>query len=208
MCAYENDIDTTVEMISKPDAPEYFLTFNEPDHSYQGRTATMSPAAAAQAFQKLKDAIDGLKAKGTLKTKFIAPAPADMKSTWLDDFFTACDCKDYFHAYNVHVYTPELDSATGQIEAFHQSHDDKPVWVTEIAPGQANPSCSVSWDQAAKYMRGVFHWGKVNNDWVERIFWNSGNQIENDINVCNSYLLDKLGGASQLLNDFKSIDCS
>ncbi|KAI9665517.1 MAG: hypothetical protein M1831_001659 [Alyxoria varia] len=200
-CSTAPEVDKIVELVNGPDAPEWLLTFNEPDFSYKGMSPTMDPKTAAQAIQKLKDN------RGT-KTKYIAPGLADGKSTWMAEFLEACDCADMFHAYNVHVYTPVLEDALARLEAYHKLHGDKPIWVTEIAPGQAEPPCSVSTEQAAEYMRGLYRWGKENNEWVERIFWNSGNQIPDDINVCNSYLMTKEGVDAPLLQDFKDVDCS
>ena len=57
-------------------------------------------------------------------------------------------------------------------------------------------------------MRDIYKFAKVSG-FVDRVFWNSGNQIDgNDQNVCNSYLVDKAGQPSPLLEMYKAVDCS
>ncbi|CAG5137568.1 uncharacterized protein ALTATR162_LOCUS152 [Alternaria atra] len=200
MMAFASDVANAVSLVNSPDAPEFMLTFNEPDYSYMGFTPTMTPQQAADAIRPL------LASPGT-KTKFIAPVPAYWRSNWLSDFYAACGCQSFFHAYNIHVYLPTLDAAKSDISNFRNRFADKPLWVTEIAPGNANPPCSLEWPAVESYMNGLYSWG-ASTGWIEKIFWNTGNQIPDDTNVCNSYLLDSNGQPSPLLAAFSAVNCS
>jgi hypothetical protein len=200
MMAFASDVADAVSMVNGPNPPEYMLTFNEPDYSYDNITPTMTPQEAATAIAPL------LASPGT-STKFIAPVTADPTSDWLPQFYEACNCQSFFHAYNIHVYLPDTTDAENDITNFHNTYNDKPLWVTEIAPGNANPSCSLSWDDVSQFMDQIYSWG-ASTGWVERIFWNTGNEIPNDTNVCNSYLLDSNSNPSPLLATFDSLNCS
>ena len=194
MMAFASDVQNAVAMVNGDSPPEWMLTFNEPDYSYAGVSPTMSPQDAATAIAPL------LASPGTA-TKFVAPVTADPTSDWLTDFYAACNCQSFFSAYNIHVYLPDSASAEADITTFHNKFADKPLWVTEIAPGNANPSCSLSWDQAGQYMNDIYSWGAAQG-WIDKIFWNSGNQIPNDSNVCNSYLLDSNDQPTPLLTTY------
>ena len=199
MMAFASDVPNAVDLVNSADPPPYLLTFNEPDYSYMGFTPTMTP-------QQASDAIQPLLASPGSSTLFIAPVTADPTSSWLTDFYAACNCQNFFHAYNIHVYLPTLDQAESDITTFHNKFSDKPLWVTEIAPGNANPSCSLDWPTVESYMTGLYSWG-ASTGWIERIFWNTGNEITGDTNVCNSYLLDTNDQPSPLLATFNSLTC-
>lgn len=203
MMAFASDVAAAVELVNGANAPDWMLTFNEPDYSYGGFTPTMSPQDAATAIQPL------LKSPGT-KTKFVAPVTADPLSDWVPQFFAACQCQSFFSAYNIHIYFPTSAQVTAQLTAFRSKYaNDKPVWVTEVAPGNADPACSLSWDAVTGFMNDVYRFAKQSG-WVERVFWNTGNQIgPEDHNVCNSWLLDSSGAnASPLLKSYQAVDCS
>lgn len=201
MMAFASDVADAVTLVNSASPPPFLLTFNEPDYSYMGVTPTMTPQQASDAIQPL------LASPGTA-TQFIAPVPADPTSTWLSEFFTACNCQSFFHAYNIHVYLPTLQQAQDDITTFHNTWSDKPTWVTEIAPGNASPACSLDWPTVEAYMTGLYSWG-ASTGWIEKIFWNTGNQIGGgDTNVCNSYLLDSSDNPSPLLATFSGVDCS
>ncbi|MCJ1460418.1 hypothetical protein MMC28_010800 [Mycoblastus sanguinarius] len=201
MMAFATDVSAAVTMVNSDNPPEWMLTFNEPDFAYAGTSPTMSPQQAADAIQPL------LKSPGK-GTKFVAPVTADPTSDWLPQFYQACGCQSFFSAYNIHIYLPTAGQVTDDLSAFHTKFSDKPIWLTEIAPGNANPACSISWDAAGDFMNQVFKWSK-NSRFVDRVFWNSGNQIGGgDTNVCNSYLLDSSDNPSPLLTTFQNVDCS
>ena len=199
MMAFTSDVSNAVAMVNSANPPAYMLTFNEPDFSYNDITPTMNPQEAADAIQPL------LQSPGT-STKFIAPVTADPTSDWLTQFYAACNCQSFFYAYNIHVYYADVGGAQDDIINFHNKFSDKPLWVTEIAPGNANPACSLSWDTVSSYMTEIYTWG-ARQGWIERIFWNTGNEIPNDSNVCNSYLLDSDNNPSPLLATFNSLTC-
>ena len=208
MMAFASDVPTAVDLITPDNSttppkvlPEWLLTFNEPDYSYMDSTPTMSPQQAA-------DAIKPLLAVSGSTTKLVAPVPADSGSTWLDEFFTACNCKSRFSAYNIHIYAPTSADIISKLTAFRGAHGDMNTWITEVAPGMASPACSLGWDTVTGIMNDVYKFAH-SSGYVDRVFWNTGNQIGgDDHNVCNSYLLDSGGNPSPLLKSFQNVNCS
>ncbi|KAI4186819.1 MAG: hypothetical protein L6R41_003240 [Letrouitia leprolyta] len=199
MMAFAKDVQQAVDLVNGPNAPEWLLTFNEPDFSYMGWTPKMEPEEAAKEIQRLLD-------KPGTKTKFVAPVTANPDSDWHDRFFVACRCKDFFSAYNIHQYHRTSAEVIDQVTSFHNKWNDKPLWITEVAPGNAN--CQVSWDEAGAFMKDIYKFAK-NSGFIDRVFWNTGNQLSNDdTNVCNSWLLDTQGNPGPLLQMFESVDCT
>ncbi|KAL8722332.1 MAG: hypothetical protein Q9225_001180 [Loekoesia sp. 1 TL-2023] len=199
MMAFASNVADAVNLVNGPNPPPWLLTFNEPDFSYMGSTPTMTPQEAADAIKPLLD-------KPGTSTKFVGPATADPNSNWHGQFYAACGCKDFFSAYNIHQYHKDSKDVVDQVTAFHNRFSDKPLWITEVAPGQAG--CSVSWDAAGQFMKDVFKFAKESG-FVDRVFWNSGNQLTNgDQNVCNSWLIDAQGNPGPLLATFESVDCT
>ncbi|KAL8699725.1 MAG: hypothetical protein Q9201_005837 [Fulgogasparrea decipioides] len=202
MMPFASNVADAVNLVNGPNPPPWLLTFNEPDFSYTGvspGTPTMSPQQAAAAIKPLLDR------PGT-STKFVAPVTADPSGKWQQDFFAACKCKDFFTAYNIHSYHPTAKQVMDDVNGFRAKFSDKPLWVTEVAPG--NAGCSVSWDAAGQFMKDIFKFSK-DSGFVDRVFWNSGNQLTNgDTNVCNSWLVNAGGNPSPLLATFESIDCT
>ncbi|KAK4690334.1 hypothetical protein P7C71_g6434, partial [Lecanoromycetidae sp. Uapishka_2] len=203
MMAFSSDVSSAVNLVNGPNPPAWMLTFNEPDYAYPGNppSPTMSPQEASDAIQPL------LKSPGT-GTKFVAPVTADPESDWLPNFYSICQCQGFFSAYNIHIYLPTVDQVTSELTSFHGKFSDKPIWLTEVAPGNAQPACSVSWDAAGVFMEGVYKWA-AGSGFVDRVFWNSGNQVGGgDTNVCNSYLLDMSDDPSPLLATYQNVSCS
>ncbi|KAL8859230.1 MAG: hypothetical protein Q9178_004168 [Gyalolechia marmorata] len=199
MMAFKEHVERAVELVNGPNAPEWLLTFNEPDYSYMGMTPTMKGAEAAEAIKPLL-------AKPGSKTKFVAPVTAFPDDPFLDEFFAACDCNDFFSAYNIHQYQPTSAGVISTIESYHNKWNDKPLWITELAPGGAN--CALSWDDTNKFMKEMFKFSK-DAGYIDKVFWNTGNQIDGkDSNVCNSWLVDGSGKPGPLLEMFEAVDCS
>ncbi|KAI4110014.1 MAG: hypothetical protein L6R37_000147 [Teloschistes peruensis] len=202
MMPFASNVAEAVKAVNGPNPPAWLLTFNEPDFSYPGvtpGTPTMTPEEAAVA---IKDLLDH---PGT-STKYVAPATADSSGKWQEDFFAACKCKDFFSAYNIHQYNKDSGAVIDAVTAYHAKFSDKPLWITEIAPG--NAGCSVSWDQAGQFMKDIFKFAK-NSGFVDKVFWNSGNQLTNgDTNVCNSWLIDSSGNPGPLLAAYEAMDCT
>ncbi|KAI4151162.1 MAG: hypothetical protein L6R39_002095 [Caloplaca ligustica] len=199
MMPFASHVADAVNLVNGPNPPPWLLTFNEPDFSYMGYTPKMSPQEAATAIQPLLD-------KPGSSTKYVAPATAYTTSSWLEEFFAACKCQDFFSAYNIHQYHPSSKEVIDQITAYRGKFSDKPLWITEVAPG--NAGCSLDWDAAGQFMKDIFKFSKESG-YVDRVFWNTGNQLTNgDQNVCNSWLIDASGSPGPLLETFESIDCS
>ena len=199
MMAFASDVPTAIDLVNGANPPEWMLTFNEPDFSYMGSTPTMSPQEAASAIAPLISAAAGK------RTKFVAPVTADPMNLWLDQFYAACNCQPFFSAYNIHQYHPKSADVISTIKAFRAKFSDRPLWVTEVAPGGSG--CTTSWDEAGQFMKDIYAFAK-GSGFVDRVFWNTGNQIAgSDQNVCNSYLLDANGNPSPLLPTYQAIDC-
>lgn len=195
-------VDKAIAAVNGPNPPDYLLTFNEPDHDYKTGKVILHPKDAADLIKPL------LKSPGK-KTKFIAPVPANQTSSWLFDFYNECKCRDFFAAHNVHIYRPTVEEAKAEINAFREKYNDKPLWISEIAPGQSTPRCpqTIPWDKSIKFMQEIYSWGQ-SNEWIHKIFWNSGNQINcNDTNVAASYLLDYQDKPTPLLDPFNHLTC-
>ncbi|KAL8853811.1 MAG: hypothetical protein Q9221_001282 [Calogaya cf. arnoldii] len=199
MMAFEEHVAKAIELVNGPDAPEWMLTFNEPDYSYVPyNTPTMSGEQAAKAIAPLL-------AKRGSKTKFVAPVTAAQDHPFLDDFFAACNCKDFFSAYNYHTYEPDAAKTISNIQAYHSKWNDKPLWITEIAPGG---SCGKSPEIVGQFFKDIFKFAK-NSGFVDKVFWNTGNKIDqSDLNVCDSWLMDGSGKPGPLMPIFEAIDCS
>ncbi|KAL8646112.1 MAG: hypothetical protein Q9226_007011 [Calogaya cf. arnoldii] len=199
MMAFAEHVAKAIELVNGPDAPEWMLTFNEPDYSYVPyNTPTMTGAQAAKAIAPLL-------AKRGSKTKFVAPVTAAQNDPFLDDFFAACNCKDFFSAYNFHTYEPDAAKTISNIQAYHSKWNDKPLWITEIAPGG---SCGKSPETVGQFFKDIFKFAKKSG-FVDRVFWNTGNKIDqSDQNVCDSWLMDGSGKPGPLMPIFEAIDCS
>lgn len=145
-------VQRAIAMVNGPNPPEYMLTFNEPDHLHNKSGHKMGPEEAAKAIAPLR-------ASPGNSTKYIAPVPANQMSDWLPRFYKACNCRDFFVAHNVHIYRPTVEEAKEEINAFRKVYNDKPLWITEIAPGNGTPPCQVHWDEATKFMQEIYAWG-------------------------------------------------
>lgn len=117
MMAFKHHVEDAVKMVNGPDAPEWMLTFNEPDWAYNNKTPTMKPEEAAIAIRPLLD-------NPGPKTKFVAPVTA-LFPEWLPQFFDACKCRDFFSAYNIHIYKPTMDEVKVVLNENRVLFDDK-----------------------------------------------------------------------------------
>lgn len=200
----EDAVLKAIKMVTSANPPEFLLTFNEPDWDYKTGKTKLTPQAAAELIEPLLNT--------TAKhTKFIAPVPAFQMSSWLPEFYEKCKCRDRFYAHSVHIYNHTINEAKTAINAFHSKYNDKPLWITEIAPRQPNCDAPTSstWAKSTEFMNEIFAWGQQ-IEWIEKIFWNSGNQIvlHCDTNVAASYLIDGNGNPTPLLAPFNNLTCS
>lgn len=199
----EDAVKKAVKMVTRSNPPEFLLTFNEPDWDYFTENTKLTPQEAADRIQPL------LKANPK-HTKLIAPVPAHTMSNWLPEFYEKCKCRDRFYAHSVHIYNHTIEEATKAIHNFHDKYNDKPIWITEIAPKQdkCSPPTSEKWADSTEFMKEVFKLGQK-TEWIEKIFWNSGNQvIDCDLNVNASYLIDRYNHSTPMLAPFNKLSCS
>lgn len=57
----------------------------------------------------------------------------------------------------MHVYNETVEEAQERIMAFHETWNDNPLWITEIAPRQEkacpNP---IPWDNSIHFMQDIY----------------------------------------------------
>ncbi|BCS28445.1 uncharacterized protein APUU_70015A [Aspergillus puulaauensis] len=196
-------VDKAIAAVTGPNPPDYLLTFNEPDLDYKTGEEQLSATDAAELIAPL------LKKRGT-HTKLIAPVLANQTKPWLDDFYRLCKCQDAFDLYNVHIYRPTVAEAKAEVQTFRDKFNDKPLWISEIAPAHLTGSCptTIPWDKSLQFMQEIYAWGET-VDWIHKIFWNSGNEIHcSDTNVAASFLVDKSDKPTPLLKPFNELTCS
>lgn len=119
MMAFDTDVDAAVDLVNSPNAPEWMLTFNEPDQKYNGHTPTMTAQQASDSIQRL------IKRPST-NTKFVAPVTA-VNVSWLPEFFNIYGCKDFFSAYNLHIYQPTLQGVKDILNDHQKGFEDNPI---------------------------------------------------------------------------------
>jgi hypothetical protein len=165
------NVQQAVSALQGGSPPEYLEIFNEPDFSYKGFTPVTDAATAAQAVQPIMKAASS-------STTFISPAIAYTASSWLEDFFSACDgCKSKFPVISSHIYDTDPQSAISNVELVHSRHPDKKIWLTELAPA-SDPSQGCTLDPAGvqAWMTTVVTWA-AQSGYVDRVYWNSGEWV-------------------------------
>jgi hypothetical protein len=129
------------------DGSEWIFSFNEPDHNEQ---ASMTPAAAAQAYQTY---MNPLKGQAKLCAPSVTNGGGSMGLTWLQSFLDSCGSNCAIDCLNVHWY----DSASN-VEYF-KSHiqqaidmaNGKPIFVSEFGATGSN-------EEIAAFLQEVMPW--------------------------------------------------
>ena len=167
-------VTDAVSMLSGGSAPPYLEIFNEPDFSYDGMTPLTDAATAAKAVAPIMQA----SAPGTT---FVSPAIAYTTSSWLEDFFSGCNCESKFPIIASHIYDSDPQAAISNVETVHQRHPDKKIWLTELAPA-SDPSQGCTLDAAGvqSWMTTVVTWA-AQSGYVERVYWNSGEWVSGSL---------------------------
>ncbi|KAK0509119.1 hypothetical protein JMJ35_008490 [Cladonia borealis] len=193
------DVTAAVAMLQGASPPPYLGLFNEPDYSFDGVTPLTSP----------QDAASSLGAVFTTphpNTKFLAPAVAFPNSNWLPSFNASCNgCFSQIDVIPMHIYDPDPANIISEIQQFHSTWPNWPIWITELSP--ARDDCTLT--NAAS---GTGSMGEYINTlilqilalgYVERIFWNSGEWDSTPINAapaaCNPSLTDVNGNPTTVL---------
>ncbi|KAI1733798.1 glycosyl hydrolase catalytic core-domain-containing protein [Xylaria scruposa] len=194
-----DNVQTGLDLVTGPNPPTYLQLLNEPDAGFYGQPV-LSPQQAVAAIQPLLTA--------STSTQYLSPAPAFPETSWLPDFFAACNCADRFPIILAHIYRADPNDAIKAIQTVMGQFPGKTIWITEISPA-SSPDQGCTLDQA-----GVINWMNTVIGWasqqpvIERVFWNSGEygQIySDDPNKCNPSLTNNDGTATPLLEAYGSI---
>ena len=196
---YVNDAITLI----KTNPPNYLELYNEPDYSFQGVTPLTDPGTSASQLAPLFTMAHP-------NTTYISPALADATSSWLDQFFAACNgCIDQIPIIAMHIYSPVVQTVMDKINAVHSKSGlgMKDIWITELSP--ASSDCTL--DSA-----GVIDWmntliGRIHQEtpFVKKIFWNCGEHGGGADGLaggsCNPSLTNDDGSATSLLDAYGKV---
>ncbi len=195
-----NDTDAAIELVQSANAPVYLELFNEPDFSFEGKTALIDAIPAAQNLSKLFSTPHP-------KTTFISPALMNAESDWLSTFKENCNgCFDQIPIIAQHLYNPDVDGAMTHIRALHGKWPDKKIWITELSPASAD--CKLDAAGIAVYMNTLLP-QIIKLGYVEKIFWNSAEwslpAINNAPESCNPSLTDANGNPTAILKSLQNV---
>lgn len=164
-------IQAAVGMLAN-NPPTYLELYNEPDFSFENLTLTEEAAPSASDLSTLLDAPHP-------NTKFISPALMNANGPWLGEFFQACKgCIDQIDVIAMHVYNPDPQGVLDLITQLHGTWN-KPIWITELSPATA--TCQLNPTTMATYINTLIP-EIVKLEYVEKIFWNSGESDSAPIN--------------------------
>lgn len=193
------DVSAAVSMLQGASSPAYLGLFNEPDYSFDGVTPLTSPQDAAASLAAVF-------AVPHPNTKFLAPAVAFPNSDWLPSFNASCNgCFSQIDVIPMHIYDPDPASIISEIQQFHSTWPNWPIWITELSP--ARDDCTLTGDASGTGSVGEY----INTlipqilalGYVEKIFWNSGEWDSSPINAapaaCNPSLTDVNGNPTTVL---------
>ena len=193
------DVSAAVSMLQGASSPAYLGLFNEPDYSFDGVTPLTSPQDAA-------DSLAAVFAVPHPNTKFLAPAVAFPNSDWLPSFNASCNgCFSQIDVIPMHIYDPDPASIISEIQQFHSTWPNWPIWITELSP--ARDDCTLTGAASGTGSVGEY----INTlipqilalGYVEKIFWNSGEWDSSPINAapaaCNPSLTDVNGNPTTVL---------
>ena len=174
--------------------PPYLELFNEPDYSFEGFTPTEDAAPSAQDLKVLFDTPHP-------DTKYISPALMNANSPWLSQFFQACNgCIDQIDVIAMHIYNPNPDDVIALIQQLYNTWK-KTIWITELSPAAAG--CGLTPDTMGPNYINVLIPKILALGYVEKIFWNSGENDGTPINgapgPCNPNLTNMDGSATPVL---------
>ncbi|KAI0859827.1 glycosyl hydrolase catalytic core-domain-containing protein [Xylaria cubensis] len=194
-----SQVQAGLNLVTGPNPPAYLQLLNEPDADFYGQPV-LSPQQASDTIQPFLSA--------STSTQFLPPAPAFPETSWLPDFFAACNCLDRFPIILAHIYKPDPNDAIKAIQTVMGQFPGKTIWITELAPA-SSPDQGCTLDQA-----GVINWMNTVVGWasqqsvIERVFWNCGEWgpiYSDDANKCNPSLTNNDGSATPLLQAYGAI---
>lgn len=186
-------IQSAVDMLAN-NPPPYLELFNEPDFSFENLTLTENAAPSASDLKTLFDAPHP-------NTKFISPALMNANGPWLGEFFQGCSgCIDQIDIIAMHVYNPDPQGVLDQITQLHSTWN-KPIWITELSPATAGCGLNPT-SMASTYINTLIP-EILKLDYVEKIFWNSGESDSPPINgapaPCSPSLTNSDGSSTPVL---------
>lgn len=172
-----NEVQAGVDLVTGPNPPQYLQLLNEPDGGFYGQPI-LSPQEAASALQPFLSA--------STSTQYLSPAPAYPESSWLPDFFAACNnCADRFPVILAHIYNADPNGAIAAIQTVMDQFPGKTIWITEISPASnADQGCTLDQQGVIDWMNTVLGWASQQSV-IERVFWNSGEYVSNLTSLSN-----------------------
>jgi hypothetical protein len=186
------------------------MMFNEPNYAYEAGGCTYVDGCAGNCPSNvLSPTYAASLMPDIIKTfqigfgmKLVSPSPVDCSTSdpsckgvntitgWLQQFFAALPApfsKSNFEAINVHIYEPNINAVTSQLNSLRGTFG-LPIWVTEIAKGALNGTVPTAQEQVT-YMQAFDNYAKANRGTVPRYFWNGPTFIAGELNVLNSGIL-------------------
>ncbi|KAJ4374943.1 hypothetical protein N0V83_002021 [Neocucurbitaria cava] len=207
-----DDVARGLELLNQANAsnppPAYMELLNEPDIPLSGR-GPISPRAAAKAVQPI---LDYNKAHNV--TTLLAPAlshpdgifDADGWLTQFDGNCSGCITSMDTPIIATHQYNLDAEGVLKSLNKIHKRWPKHSIWVTELAPAvHAWNNCPMTVEEVGDWMETVVR-GTAELDYVERIFWNSGEwrpKISN--HDCIHSLTHDDGTATPLLKRYESL---
>ncbi|KAI1751781.1 glycosyl hydrolase catalytic core-domain-containing protein [Xylaria castorea] len=193
-----DQVQAGLDLVTGPNPPKYLQLLNEPDGGFYGQQI-LTPQQAVSDLQPLLTA--------STSTQFLPPAPAYPQSSWLPDFFAACNCIDRFPIILAHIYNPDPNGAISAIQTVMNQFPGKTIWITELAPASdGNQGCNLDSAGVINWMNTVVGWASQQSV-IERVFWNTGEYgalYSDDPAKCNPSLTNTDGTATDLLKAFGS----
>ncbi|KAI1325845.1 glycosyl hydrolase catalytic core-domain-containing protein [Xylariaceae sp. FL0255] len=196
MVVTADNVQEAVGLVTGSSPPAYLQLLNEPDGGFYGQPV-LSPSDAFTALQPLLNV--------STTTQYLSPAPAYPTSTWLPDFFTACNCADQFPVILAHIYNTDPNGAISDIQTVMDQFPGKTIWITEISPASSSDQgCTLDQQGMIDWMNTVIGWASQQSV-IERVFWNSGEYgaiYTDNPDVCNPSLTYTNNTATPLLEAF------
>lgn len=138
--------------------PIALLGFNEPDYGSEAGGSDVAVATALDLWPQLE----------SMDLPLVAPAPAEMYGTWINDFHGQAAARGYRLDYTgVHWYgPPDAAGLIAFLQGIHVNYG-RPVWLTEFST--TDFAGEFDWSEEDNYrFLAEFLWMAEDNDWFKR----------------------------------------
>lgn len=200
MVLTEAQVQDGLSLVTSANAPDYLQLLNEPDAGFYNQPI-LSPQEAAATLQPFFNI--------ATSTTYLSPAPAYPSTTWLADFFSACNgCTSMIPIVTAHIYSPDPNNAISLIQNVMSQFPDKTIWITELSPASdASQGCTLDDAGVINWMSTVVGFASQQPQ-IERVFWNAGEAAQglgDGGASCKVGLTDTDGQATELLKFYLSM---